>query len=363
MSSHDALVFAAEGPDEGADAPPMQAWKIAVVDDDEAVRAITRLALGKLTVDGRPIALLEAASAEEGIALFATHPDIALGLIDMVMEDATAGLRLIAAVREAQGNQRTRLVVRTGQPGQIPEERIVRDYDINDFREKTELSAQKLRTLAQSAIRSYRDIANLEGAVHHIVDLLTRVLDERFARHLPHALGAAEIAAALATVAGLSATRAETLRHAAVLHDIGLLGLPPELRPALLDDALIEGPAREALRSHPLVGERLLERLATVEGRLAARLAREHHERWDGQGYPQGLRGEQCALESRILAVANVIDAMLSPGPGRGPHDAGAVRAMLAAQAGRELDPDIAALALVHFDALVEARADAYRPS
>jgi response regulator RpfG family c-di-GMP phosphodiesterase len=359
MASNDELQFAAEGPDEPDSATVLTPWKVAVVDDDESVRAITRLALGQLKVDGRPLELLEAASAEEGIALFATHPDIALGLIDMVMEEPSAGLRVISAVRDLQGNHRTRLVVRTGQPGHLPEDRIIREYDINDYREKTELSAQKLRTVAHSAIRSFRDIVLVESAFHGMVELLSRVVDESVAEYFPHSVATAEIAVVLGELAGLPATRVEAIRHAALLRDIGLLRLPLSVRNALLQYEALDGEARRAVLDHPLVGARLLERLATVEGRLAAQLAREHHERWDGHGFPNGLRGEAIGIEGRLLAVANLVDATLSPRPDRDARSPDELRAALSAQAGQALDPQLVALGLDHFDALLGARAKA----
>ncbi len=359
MAMNDELQFAAEAPEDPLDALPVTPWKVAVVDDDESVRAITRLALGQLKVDGRPLDLLEASSAEEGIALFATHPDIALGLIDMVMEEPSAGLRVITAVREQQGNHRTRLVVRTGQPGHLPEDRVIRDYDINDYREKTELSAQKLRTVAHSAIRSFRDIVAIESAFHGMVELLSRVVDESLAEYFPHAVASAELAAELGRLAGLPATRVEALRHAAVLRDLGLLRLPPGVRNALLQYETLDGEGRQAVLDHPLVGSRLLDRLATVEGRLAAQLAREHHERWDGRGFPNGLRGEAIGLEGRILAIANVVDAQLAAPPDGAPGTPESLRAGLAAQAGQALDPALVALALANLDALLLVRAKA----
>lgn len=359
MAMNDELQFAAESPEEGLDAAPVAPWKVAVIDDDESVRAITRLALGQLKVDGRPLDLLEASSAEEGIALFATHPDIALGLVDMVMEEPGAGLRVISAVREQQGNRRTRLVVRTGQPGHLPEDRVIRDYDINDYREKTELSAQKLRTVAHSAIRSFRDIVEIEGAFHGIVELLSRVVDESLTEYFPHAVASAEVAAELGRLVGLPATRVEAVRHAAVLRDVGLLRLPQGVRHALLQYATLDGEGRRAVLDHPLVGSRLLDRLATVEGRLAAQLAREHHERWDGQGYPDGLRGEAIGVESRLLAIANLVDAQLCVAPERAPAAPEALRSALAAQSGQALDPTLVALALANFDGLLLVRAKA----
>ena len=360
MATGDDLIFAAEDASASKPVSPSEpGWKVAVVDDDESVRAITRLALGGLKVDGRPLELLEASSAEEGIALFALHPDIALGLIDMVMEAPTAGLKLISAVRDEQGNHKTRLVVRTGQPGNLPEDRVIRDYDINDYREKTELSAQKLRTVAHSAIRAFRDITTIEHAFHDIVDLLAQVVDEKVAEQFPHAVASSMLAAHLARLAGFPATRVELLRYASTLHDIGLLGLPKRVREALLKFDVLEGPDRDALHDHPLVGARLLDRLNTAEGRLAATLAREHHERWDGRGYPSGLKADAISIESRVLAVANVMDAFLCPQPGRVGHSPEELRTYLADERGRELDPALVDLALLHLDALLATRTEA----
>lgn len=359
MAMNDELQFAAEGPENPQNRASVVPWKVAVIDDDESVRAITRLALGQLKVDGRPLDLLEASSAEEGIALFATHPDIALGLIDMVMEEPSAGLRVISAVREQQGNQRTRLVVRTGQPGHLPEDRIIRDYDINDYREKTELSAQKLRTVAHSAIRSFRDIVQFEGAFHGMVELLSRVVDDSLAEYFPHAMASAEVAAELGRLVGLPATRVESVRHAAVLRDVGLMRLPQGVRNALLQYETLGGEDRQTVLDHPMVGSRLLERLATVEGRLAAQLAREHHERWDGTGFPGGLRGDAIGLESRMLAIANLIDAQLCVPSHAAPSAPEALRSALAAQAGQALDPALVALALANLDGLLLVRAKA----
>lgn len=354
MAIHDELHFAPEAPEPHDHGDPSMAWKIAVVDDDEAVRAITRLALGRLRVDGRPVALLEAASAVEGIALFAAHPDIALGLIDIVMEDASAGLRLVREVRDGQRNRKVRLVIRTGQPGDQTEEWLVRENDIDDYREKTDLSAQKLRTLASGAIRGYRDLDALEVAYRGAMTLLSESVADRIAGHLPHARGTAAMAAGLAALAGLPALRVEALRHASTLHDIGLLALPAPLRDALLDLDPDAVPGGGALRGHPQAGARLLERLATDEGRLSARLAAEHHERWDGTGYPLGLAGEGIAIESRLLAVANRLD-VLAPAAA----DVAALRTDLDDEAGRALDPVLAALAAAHLEALLALRSAA----
>jgi len=354
---HDELLFAHEGPEPAPDPVALAPWKVAVVDDDESVRAITRIALAPLRVDDRPLELLEATSAAEGIALFAAHGDIALGLVDMVMEEPTAGLKVIDAVRKAQGNHKVRLVIRTGQPGHLPEERIVRENEINDYREKTELSAQKLRSVTTSAIRAYRDLDRIEADYHALAALLAE-LAERYATGCRgHAAAVAAVARALAELSAWPEARIAQLQHAALLHDLGLASLPGagDGDGRLAFGRPLDAATRLRVREHALDGAQRLAMLGTAEGRLAARLALEHHERWDGNGYPQGLAGEAIAIESRLLAIANAIDARLVPPEGRTPDDAAALREHLQNEAGRAYDPVLAVLAIEHLPALLDA--------
>lgn len=144
-------------------ARPVKPWKVLVVDDEPAVHDVTRLALGSVDFDGRPVEFLHAYSAAEGRDIIAKHTDIALGFIDVVMETEHAGLDLIYYVREQLGNHMIRLILRTGQPGQAPEILVLRRYEINDYKEKTELTAQKLYTTVLTGLRSYRDLAALEA--------------------------------------------------------------------------------------------------------------------------------------------------------------------------------------------------------
>lgn len=139
------------------------AWPILLVDDDEQVHAVTRLALRNFEFLGRPIELLSAHSKNQALEIFHQRQDIALALVDVVMETDHAGLELVEQLRGQFHNLRTRLVLRTGQPGQAPEDSVIRDYDIDGYFEKTELTAQKLRSLLYTSLRSYRDILIIEG--------------------------------------------------------------------------------------------------------------------------------------------------------------------------------------------------------
>jgi diguanylate cyclase (GGDEF)-like protein len=138
-----------------------KAWRVLVVDDDDEVHAVTRMILGKMRYKDRGIEILSAYSAVEARAVMEQEQGIAVVLLDVVMETDDAGLRLVKEIREELFNTAVRIILRTGQPGQAPEERVIVDYDINDYKAKSELTAQKLFTTVISALRSYETIVSL----------------------------------------------------------------------------------------------------------------------------------------------------------------------------------------------------------
>jgi len=158
------LIFADEDPPppDPANKPQKKPWCILLVDDDTEVHAVTRLALKNFEFQGSSLELLSAHSGHAGREVFQNRDDIALAIIDVVMETDHAGLDLVHYVRNTLENHRTRLVMRTGQPGQAPEDRVIREYDIDDYKEKTDLTIQKLRTLLYSKLRAYRDLCTIE---------------------------------------------------------------------------------------------------------------------------------------------------------------------------------------------------------
>ncbi|HZR37338.1 MAG TPA: diguanylate cyclase response regulator [Nevskia sp.] len=142
-----------------AQAAPGAPWKILVADDDPGVHAVTRLALAQFLFDGRPLAILEAYSGAEAVATMRAQPDIALIFMDVVMESEHAGLDAVDAIRNELANSRTRIVLRTGQPGRAPEEGMVGRHGINDYSEKTELTATRLKTLVHARLQDYRNLS------------------------------------------------------------------------------------------------------------------------------------------------------------------------------------------------------------
>lgn len=155
-----------DDPQDDADSPLPSSqgpWDVLVVDDDPAVLTVTNLVLKDVTFDGRAIALTGASSASEARTLLA-EKEYAVLLLDVVMETEHAGLDLVRHMRDVMHNRRTRIIVRTGQPGSAPQERVVHEYDINDYREKTSLTAHSLESSVVAALREYRHIRELEEA-------------------------------------------------------------------------------------------------------------------------------------------------------------------------------------------------------
>lgn len=136
-------------------------WKIAVIDDDPAVHDGTRFALSDYSLNGQGLEILSAYSAAEGRKLMAEHGDIAAVLLDVIMETDVAGLELVEFIRNEIRNETVRIILRTGQPGQAPERRVIVQYDINDYKAKTELTADKLFTSLTAALRSYQQLERM----------------------------------------------------------------------------------------------------------------------------------------------------------------------------------------------------------
>lgn len=450
---------------------PADSWPVLVVDDDLDILAITRLALKDCHFSGRPIRLYFAQSAKEALELYQQVPEIALALIDVVMETDDAGLKLVQTIRNDLKNHTIRLIIRTGQPGHAPERMVIDTYDIDDYKDKTELTASKLYTTVRSALKSFRDLKMLQqsrrglemvlraapGMYLHPVDqpdqfffdalgqiirlcestctslepasnkqkniigfiaaLNTRetleirarwkwdeeddaklkVLTEELAKiksdraglvilaegqvmlpllvhhnilgiiylkniknisenersllevyavqcagamenlRLYEALAAANRNAMrmLAVAAefkdtetgdhvkrlarqtvetalelGFSQETAQEMGRASVMHDIGKIGVPDAV---LLKPGQLTKDEFEIIKTHPGIGASIL--AEDNNFKMALDVALSHHERWDGTGYPMGLKGEEIPLPARIVAVVDVFDALISVRP------------------------------------------------
>lgn len=143
-------------------APAERPWKVLIVDDDAEVHQATLFALRGVTISNRKLELLNAYSSAEAREVLEANRDVAVILLDVVMESHDAGLTLVQVIREELGRRDTRIILRTGQPGYAPELSVIRDYDINDYRTKSELTHTRLITTLTAAIRSYEQICALD---------------------------------------------------------------------------------------------------------------------------------------------------------------------------------------------------------
>ena len=165
-SSEDDLVFLDEPEHDefSAASKPYSSWRVMIIDDDPDVHSATTFALGSLEIQHRPLSFLHAYSAEEARNILKTETDIAIILLDVVMEQEDAGLQLVNYIRKTLQLADVRIILRTGQPGYAPEIDAIRDYDINDYKTKSELTRTKLYTAVTSAIRSYEQICSISAS-------------------------------------------------------------------------------------------------------------------------------------------------------------------------------------------------------
>jgi len=161
MAEQDDVLHLIEDSEASPETSTARKWKIAVIDDDPAVHEGTRFALSDYNLNGQTLEILSAYSAAEGRTLMRAHPDIAAVLLDVIMETDAAGLDLVEYIRNEIKNETVRIILRTGQPGQAPERRVIVQYDINDYKAKTELTADKLFTSLTAALRSYQQLERM----------------------------------------------------------------------------------------------------------------------------------------------------------------------------------------------------------
>ncbi|GAA4089175.1 sensor histidine kinase [Zhongshania borealis] len=150
-------------------------WKVLIVDDEEEIHVVTRLALHDFSFGGRHLEFVSAYSGEQARQMIQDHPDTAIILLDVVMETDSAGLDVARFIRQDIGNHFVRIILRTGQPGLAPERRVLKVYDINDYRAKTELTQDRLFSVIYTALSSYRDLIALARSRHQLIGLVNEI--------------------------------------------------------------------------------------------------------------------------------------------------------------------------------------------
>ena len=161
---HDDLVFLKEQAAADVASLDCAVWRVMIVDDDDDVHSTTTFALGNLDMQNRPLEFIHAYSAAEAREMLRHERDVAVILLDVVMEYDDAGLHLVRYIRETLKLSDVRIILRTGQPGYAPEIDAIRDFDINDYKTKSELTRIKLYTAVTAAIRSYQQIRAINSS-------------------------------------------------------------------------------------------------------------------------------------------------------------------------------------------------------
>jgi response regulator RpfG family c-di-GMP phosphodiesterase len=483
-----------------------EVWEVLIVDDEKQIHDVTKMVLSDFIFDGKKLEFHSAYSAAEAKELIVAHPNAALILLDVVMEHDDAGLQIIQFLRQEQQNLAIRIILRTGQPGQAPEKSVIMDYDINDYKEKTELTTQKLFTTVVSALRSFRDIKVIEksrngleeiikssptlfelksmkkfasGVLTQLISILnanenavhcsfavTKGVEDIYilaasgdyaltgeerardvvpadvlesiekafqskeslynAQHLViyfqskmglenviyingfqsltewerylvdiycanvsvafeniylneelestqkeiiytmgeitetrsketghHVKRVAEYSRLLAIKYGLPEQEAEVIRWASPMHDVGKVGIP---------DAILNKPAAltteefEIMKTHAGLGYEMLKHSNKQILNAAAIIAQQHHEKFDGSGYPLGLQGENIHIYGRITALADVFDALCSDRVYKKAWEMDTVLELLRRERGRHFDPVIVDLFMKHLNEFLEIK-------
>jgi len=508
MTSENEPLHLSDGP--ATPAASGEPWKILRVDDDEEVHKVTRLALADFSFLDRPLQFITATTGKQAVDIMRDQPDIAIVLMDVVMETEHAGLDAVQAIRRDLKNRLVRIVLRTGQPGQAPEREVVTRFDINDYKEKTELTTKKLYTVIHTGLSHYRELVAMENnraGLRKVIDASATIFEqqslERFAEgvldqlaallyanrdavmlhtvsvaatrgsdqalrilagtgtysgsggkvagdvvedyvlqfmeralqqkeslysdrsfvgyfatrtgsenvlfissdapisvadrslvellcrnvsialenlHLKddmernqremvvalteaiesrsletgnHVRRVAEYSKLLGRLSGLSENDTMLLFLASPLHDAGKIAIPD----GVLNKPGAHNPVEcKVMQSHADLGRRIFANRDVPVLKAAAVVAGQHHERWDGTGYPNKLRGEEIHIFGRITALADVFDALCSRRCYKEPWPLEQVLQYVQSQRGAHFDPNLVDLFLENIGRFLDIR-------
>ena len=330
---------------------PLQACpaRLLVADDDAAVQSVLAEFLSA------EYECEAVGSAEEALALLESG-EFQLVLSDIAMP-GMSGLELIPHVRElspdtlvivVSGSQEIESAVEALRAGAF--DYLVKPFDLEHLQFAVQRAFEHQRLLA--AKRGYETylermiaqrteeldsaLRSCESAYRLTLKALVTALETRDSETHGHSERVVNFSLRLGQELELDAEQMRSLEFGSLLHDIGKIGVP---------DAILRKPAKLTeeewvrMREHPLHGQKILGDIEFLEG--AARVVAQHHEKWDGSGYPLGLKGEAIDLCARIFAVADAFDAMVSDRVYRAGRTYDAALAELEAHAGIQFDPSV----------------------
>lgn len=214
-----------------------------------------------------------------------------------------------------------------------PRELRARCRNLLQLRQQSESVKQRALSLEQRLLASMHEVEERE---RETLSRLARAIEFRDAGTSAYLERMSHIAGLIAEAMGLPEDQVRTIELAAPLHDIGKIAIPDSLlmKPGPLDEQ-----ERERMKQHPRIGYQLLQDSQNRFIQVGAQIALRHHERYDGLGYPDGLAGEDIPLEARIVTVADIFDALISPRPYKEAWSIGRAVEYIGEQSGRMLDP------------------------
>lgn len=201
-------------------------------------------------------------------------------------------------------------------------------------------------SLVRARVKTHLSLVHAEQLKLAHIDLvhrLGRAAEYKDTDTGEHILRMSEYSKILALAYGLPEAHADFIRQAAPMHDVGKIGIPDAI---LLKPGKLDKEEFAIMQQHTTIGARILANSDSPLIQLAHMLALEHHEKFDGKGYPNGLQGEEISIESRIVAVADVFDALTSRRPYKEAWPVEKAFALIEAEAGKHFDPDLAQLFL-----------------
>lgn len=483
-------------------------WNILIVDDEPDIHEVTKLALSGFKFENKKCNFISAYSAKEAKQVIQETPNIALALVDVVMESEDAGLQLVNYIRNELNNKIMRVILRTGQPGQAPEEKVIYNYDINDYKSKSELTTQKLFTAVLTGLRTYRDMTALERSrqglkkvieattsiksmpsleiflsavleqliallrlgdytsdgevpsfvaavdgnsclhiagsgpfkgmannlicqeaknsirplvmeaiaeqkdIHQdghyiiyrpsvldysgfvlyievdesidemdkdmirlfltkattayenseltqeleesqreIIFTISEIAEQRSSETGQHVKRVALYSQLLAKACNLPEKDIDNIYVASPMHDIGKMATPDAIlkKPgSLTDDEM------SIMKEHASIGHNMLKSSKREVMKMSAVIAQQHHEKYDGSGYPSGLKGEEIDITARIVALADVFDALGSTRVYKEKWEMDKILELVKKERGKHFDPKIVDLFFENIDEILE---------